>query len=215
MAKAKKKRNGRHAAKPALIFQFLVVLSGTDPLVWRRIQVPASYTFWDLHVAIQDSMGWMDCHLHEFIVADHRRNSITRIGLPGEDMDEEADGLVGWSVGIAEHMGPGVGPFRYNYDFGDNWNHVVEFEDFGMDDGAAYPRCLDGAGACPPEDVGGLPGYAEFRQAIADRRHPEHEAMLEWVGGPFDPGDFDPEAVVFSDPKLRWEIAFGDEDLDS
>ena len=56
----------RAATRPKLVHQFLVVLSGTDPLVWRRIQVPERYSFWDLHVAIQSAFAWMDKHLHEF-----------------------------------------------------------------------------------------------------------------------------------------------------
>jgi hypothetical protein len=86
---------------------------------------------------------------------------------------------------------------------GDGWDHVVEFEELVPADGRAYPRCLAGAGACPPEDVGGTRGYAEFLQVIRNPRHPEHKATLEWVGGTFDPHTFEPRAVKFDDPRKR------------
>lgn len=73
-----------------------------------------------------------------------------------------------------------------------------------------YPRCIGGARACPPEDCGGVDGYAEFLRAIANPKHPEHRAMREWSGGRFDADNFDPGSVVFDDPKKRWKTAFGD-----
>ena len=101
--------------RPKYACQFLVVLPGTDPLVWRRILVPEACSFWDLHVAIQDAMGWMDAHLHEF---------------------------------------------------GDDWEHTLELEGLEAADGGPNPRCVACAGACPPEDVGGTVGYADFLQIM-------------------------------------------------
>lgn len=75
--------------RPKLVHQFLVVLAGTDPVVWRRIQVPERYSFWDLHVAIQDAMGWLDYHLHEFRLVDARERGVVSIGVP-TDEDPEA-----------------------------------------------------------------------------------------------------------------------------
>lgn len=73
--------------QPEFVHQFLVVLSGTDPLVWRRIQVPLAYTFWDLHVAIQDAMGWLDYHLHEFRFVD--TDKVATIGIPTDEEPEQ------------------------------------------------------------------------------------------------------------------------------
>jgi hypothetical protein len=105
----------------------------------------------------------------------------------------------------------GSGPVRYRYDFGDDWKHVLEFEETLDADSGVYPRCLDGSGACPPEDVGGTHGYAQFLAAINDPGHPEHEDMLRWVGGRFEPNAFRPDAIVFDSPRKRWKIAFEDE----
>ena len=94
--------------------------------------------------------------------------------------------------------------FQYVYDFGDNWEHVVTLEGILLADPAVtYPRCLDGARRCPPEDCGGTWGYADFLAAIADPAHEEHASSLEWCGGAFDPEAFEPGEVVFEDPFER------------
>lgn len=199
------------AKRPHLVHQFLIVLTGTNPLVWRRIQVPDTYTFWDLHVAIQDAMGWEDRHLHEFRLLDSRDKPIA-IGIPTDMNDAKRPATPGWKVSLAEifesrswHALPAL----YAYDFGDDWAHVLTHE--GIEPAKAslnYPRCLSGARRCPPEDCGGAHSYEEFLKVIANRKHPEHAAMLEWVGGTYDPDDFTPAGVVFDDPKKRWTVAF-------
>jgi hypothetical protein len=201
---------GSRAAHPRLVSQFLIVLPRTRPLVWRRIQVPEAYSFWDLHVAVQDAMGWLDYHLHEFEVVDTRTQRMVRIGIPDDEFPEERPCLAGWKVPIARYLTYGSGPVRYRYDFGDDWEHVLEFEETLDADSGVYPRCLDGSGACPPEDVGGTQGYAQFLAAISDPGHPEHEDMLRWVGGRFDLNAFHRDAIVFDSPKKRWKLAFED-----
>jgi hypothetical protein len=195
-------------AKPAHVYQVLILLPRTDPLVWRRIQVPESYSFWDLHVALQDAMGWKDYHLHEFVLVDSKTGRQKRIGIPDDEMPDERPCQPGWKVPIAKYLNYGTDPVRYRYDFGDDWEHTVEFEELLPHDGGEYPRCVAGAGACPPEDVGGTTGYTEFLKVIRKRRHPEHRSMLQWSGGSFDPNAFDPTAVTFDDPWKRWETAF-------
>ena len=153
-------------------------------------------------------MGWKDYHLHEFIVVDPKTSQVKRIGIPDDEMPDERPCLAGWKVPITGYMTYGAEPVRYRYDFGDDWEHVLEFEDILAAGAGAYPRCLGGAGACPPEDVGGTTGYAEFLRTIRDRRHPERAAMLQWAGGTFDPHLFDLTAVVFDDPAKRWKAAF-------
>jgi hypothetical protein len=195
-------------ARPSHVCQFLVVLANTNPLVWRRIQVPETYSFWDLHVAIQDAMGWQDYHLHEFEVIDSRTDRLKRIGIPDEDMPRERPCAAGWKVPIARYLTYGARPVRYRYDFGDDWEHALEFEELVPDDGGAYPRCVAGAGKCPPEDVGGTRGYAEFLSTIRDVNNPERDSMLQWAGGQFDPEAFRAADIRFEDPKERWRIAF-------
>ena len=116
----------------------------------------------------------------------------------------------GWKVPIARYLTYGAGPVRYRYDFGDDWEHILEFEETVETDGGAYPRCVGGAGACPPEDVGGTHGYAGFLRAIGDPDHPEHEEMLHWAGRSFDARAFRADGIAFDDPKKRWKTAFED-----
>ncbi len=94
-------------------------------------------------------------------------------------------------------MAAGAGaPFTYTYDFGDNWEHILEIEKtFSPDKSVRYPVCLAGARAGPPEDVGGIPGYENFLQALADPNHPEHDEYLKWIGGSFDPEAFNADEV--------------------
>lgn len=201
-------KNVQPPTRAAYVCQLLVVLPNTDPLVWRRLQVPEGYSFWDLHVAIQDAMGWQDTHLHEFELVDSRTDRVKRIGIPDDEFPRKPPCVAGWKIPIARYLTYGIRPVRYRYDFGDGWEHTVEFEDVRPSDGGAYPRCVAGAGACPPEDVGGTLGYAEFLRAIANPKHPEHKNMLEWVGGQFAPHEFQASAVTFDDPKERWKTAF-------
>ena len=208
MVRIPKPTTSKRVAKPEHVCQFLIVLPRTEPLVWRRIQVPESYSFWDLHVAIQDAMGWKDYHLHEFVFVDAKTGRLKRIGIPDDEMPDERPCLAGWKVLITRYLTYSTDPVRYRYDFGDDWEHILEFEEMVPADGGAYPRCVAGAGACPPEDVGGTHGYAEFLEVIRNPRHPEHRAMLQWAGGTFDPHAFDPEAVAFDNPRERWRTAF-------
>jgi hypothetical protein len=89
--------------------------------------------------------------------------------------------------------------FHYMYDFGDGWEHLIEFEGAdSAESGKKDPCCLDGARACPPEDTGGVWGYAHFLEAISDPKHEEHETYLEWIGGKFDPEKFNPAEATKS-----------------
>jgi hypothetical protein len=192
------------------IYQFSVVLREVDPPVWRRIQVPGSYTFWDLHVAIQDAMGWRDYHLHEFEILNPATGDRDRIGIPSDEFSPDLEWLAGWEIPISAYFSPENPEALYTYDFGDGWEHSVTLEAIlPREPGLDYPRCLAGERACPPEDCGGVYGYAEFLEAIQDPEHEEHQSMLEWVGDAFDPEYFRPEAVQFDDPDERWRIAFG------
>jgi hypothetical protein len=172
-----------------------------SPAIWRRIEVPAGYTFWDLHVAIQDAMGWTDSHLHAFRILTGDGDPL-EIGLP--DPHGEFDVVAGWTRKLTQHFKTPGDRADYEYDFGDGWQHEILLEEIvaaGPD--ATYPRCLDGARRCPPEDCGGPYGYAEFLKAVENKRHPGHREMLEWCGGAFDPEVFDPAAVHFDDPQER------------
>jgi Plasmid pRiA4b ORF-3-like protein len=191
--------------------QFKVTLLDVTPPVWRRIEVPAKYSFWDLHVAIQDAMGWRDYHLHMFRVPNAATGQIDEIGIPDEEAFEGDSVCVpGWEVPVARYF-PAVGARgTYEYDFGDGWIHEIALEAIGpRERGIKYPRCVGGQRACPPEDCGGPGGYAELLETIRDPTHAEYASTMEWLGGRFDPDRFTPGRVRFDNPQKRWRIAFG------
>lgn len=193
------------------VYQFKLVLVGVEPPIWRRIQVPETYSFWDLHVALQDAMGWLDYHLHVFRVARPGAGEVEQIGIPDDDPFEgDKPTLPGWEVPITRHFVRTGTAVPYEYDFGDGWEHELTLEAIlPRRAGQKYPVCVDGARACPPEDCGGVYGYETLLTVIQDPGHEEHESTLEWLGGRFDPDRFDPERVKFDDPARRYRLAFG------
>jgi hypothetical protein len=193
-------------------FQFKVTLQDVAPPVWRRIEVPATYSFWDLHVAVQDAMGWQDYHLHAFRIRNRRTGGTDAIGIPDPDgFVDEPDFLAGWEIPLTAYFTDAGDRAEYEYDFGDGWIHDVVLEGIGDRQAKAkYPRCTAGARACPPEDSGGPHGYADLLATLADPSHEEHENVADWLGGAFDPESFDPARVRFDDPKKRWRTAFAE-----
>lgn len=190
--------------------QFKVTLREIEPAIWRRILVPVRYSFWDLHVAIQDSMGWLDYHLHLFRVREPESGDVVEIGIPPDELfEDEFPCIPGWDVAIADYFTEPGDNAEYLYDFGDDWQHVVTFE--AMVDRVAktpYPKCVTGSRACPPEDCGGVRGYENLLRVIADPSDEEYESMMEWLGREYDPEAFEPRQVRFDNPKKRWDIAF-------
>jgi Plasmid pRiA4b ORF-3-like protein len=192
------------------VYQFKLVLVGVEPPIWRRIQVPDTYSFWDLHVALQDAMGWLDYHLHVFRVPGPGTGEVEQIGIPDHDPFEgDQPTLPGWEIPITRHFVRLGITVPYEYDFGDGWEHELTLEAIvPRQEGQKYPLCVDGARACPPEDCGGVYGYENLLTVIQDPTHEEHESMLEWLGGRFDPDRFEPKRVKFDDPARRYKLAF-------
>ncbi len=165
------------------MYQLRISLDDVEPPVWRRVVLPGGYTLDRLHRVVQLAMGWQDCHLHSFEIDG------VQYGPP--DPDGELDLLDELDVRLDAVLGKDTRP-RYTYDFGDWWDHELVIEEiFPADPDTRYPVCLGGARACPPEDVGGPAGYERFLAALADPDHPDHAAMSDWTGRPFDPEDFD------------------------
>ena len=182
------------------VYQFKITLLDIKPSIWRQIQVPKSYSFRDLHLAIQDAMGWMDSHLHEFLVKSPVTSEMESIGVPEEDGFDNSL-LSGSKIKIKKYL-PSNSKMRYIYDFGDDWEHELKFEgEYPQLESIEYPLCLAGKRACPPEDIGGVSGYEHFLEAINNPNHEEHQELLDWVGGYFNAEDFDPTQVLFHDPE--------------
>ncbi len=172
-----------------LLYQLKITLVDAKPAIWRRIQVK-DCTLDKLHEHIQTAMGWTNSHLHRFEVD----------GQPYADPELMEESFAEMNcrdstITLFSYIVPqGNKPFRfqYEYDFGDSWEHEVLFEGCPKPEkGQKYPVCLEGERACPPEDVGGVGGYAEFLETIKDRDHEERVETLESAEGWFDPDEFD------------------------
>lgn len=192
---------GRLSTTNESVYEFTIRLLGIAPPIWRRIQVPGTATFWDLHCALNDAMGWEDAHLHEFRLGTRRNGE--SIGIPDPDFPER-DVSAGWEVAIADRFGAGRKRCLYLYDFGDGWEHEVKLAQIvPREPKVRYPRCLDGARACPPEDCGGIPGYQDLIEALAHPQRKRSRELLEWLGDGFAPEAFDPSKVRFGNAQQR------------
>jgi hypothetical protein len=167
--------------------QLLIELQHTDPVVWRRVLVPDTITLVKLHQVIQESMGWYDCHLHEFIIGRDHYGIVDADDLMWEMqpplLNEKRKKLL-TVLGRKKR-------FEYLYDYGDSWWHTITVENYLAL--SPYPLicCVGASMACPPEDVGGIGGYYELIDIMADLNHEEHESMIEWCGKRFDPTEID------------------------
>lgn len=194
------------------VIRFRVELLDIRPPVWRRIEVRADATFWALHVALQNAMGWTDSHLHEFELPSSDTGDATRIGMPDPEGDDDREIVPEHEQRLDRWLHHAGERFFYDYDFGDDWRHEITVEAIEpAATGTGYPRCLAGERACPPEDVGGPLGYQQFLEALADPSHPEHETCRSWIGGGFEPEGFDPAGVRFESPAQRWREVYGSE----
>ncbi|MEI6777772.1 MAG: plasmid pRiA4b ORF-3 family protein [Chloroflexales bacterium] len=178
----------RKAAAPNRVYQLKITLKDGKPPIWRRVEVPDDITLSRLHAIIQTAMGWTDSHLHMFTVGR------TSYGVPDPNYDEDVRDER--RIKLNQLLTEPKQKLSYEYDFGDSWTHVVLLEQVHEPvPGVRYPRCTAGKRACPPEDCGGVWGYADFLTAITDPEHPEHDDMIEWVGGEFDSELFDLDEV--------------------
>lgn len=180
------------------IYQLKVTLEleGAATPVWRRIQVRADVSLFRLHQFLQRVMGWEDYHMHQFIVGKTFYGSAER-AFGFEVLSDRNTSL--------RQVAPSPKrKFFYQYDMGDSWQHTILVEKIlTPEPGVHYPVCMAGERACPPEDCGGVWGYANLLEAIGDPKHPEHDERLQWLGRPFDPEAFDIASVNRRLARLR------------
>lgn len=169
------------------IYQLKISLQRIDPMIWRRVQMD-DCSLDELHEVIQTSMGWEGEHMHAFDV-EGEQYAYFEDADPYEYHDSR-------KVRLSDLVEQRHTRFHYDYDFGDDWKHLIEIEKtLPAEEGVRYPRCVEGERACPPEDCGGPYGYPYFLEKIQDPKHEEHGEMLEWIGEEFDPEKFDLDAV--------------------
>jgi hypothetical protein len=178
------------------VFQLCIQLEHVTPTVWRRVLVPGGVRLARLHDIFQAAMGWTNSHLHSFTIGEDF------YGMHVEDYPDNELDETEYTVFVA--LRGGVRRFHYEYDFGDSWEHEVVVEATTWSPLALkHAVCLDGQKACPPEDVGGAGGYAQFLEALADPLHEEHDSYLVWVGYKFDPEAFDVAAANAALQRVR------------
>lgn len=185
--------------KDSETFQFKVQLNNiTKPPVWRRITVPSYYTFAHLHNIIQAVFGWNNYHLYSFLPSGYGSSpDITNLDTEENIFSGDTTGKLDSSeVRLYEFFDKVGQHFTYIYDFGDDWIHRITLEKI-LPEVTWEPTCPAGKGACPPEDCGGPWGYANLKEIMADKNHPEYEENAEWFGleegESWDPNEFDLE----------------------
>jgi hypothetical protein len=182
----------KKSASPQHIYQIKVTLRGTKPPIWRRLLVPSSLTLAQLHDVLQTAMGWTGGHMHEFRAGDRRFGTPDPedLGMGSSYVENER------TIRLSKVLWRSSAKVIYTYDFGDNWEHAVVLEKIlPLLPDLRYPTCIDGKLACPPEDCGGIPGYYNLIEAIADPGHERHEEISEWMSDDFDPQAFSVDDV--------------------
>jgi Plasmid pRiA4b ORF-3-like protein len=169
-----------------------IELRHTDPLIWRQVEVPTSITLKVLHDILQVVMGWFDYHLWEFTIGKQR------YGLPMDAGWEAEPCINAGKARLRDVLKPRKTVIDYTYDFGDCWEHRLTVTDVraGKPE-VSYPRYIGGERSGPPEDCGGIPGFYELLEAIADAAHPNHAQLKEWAGD-YDPESFDELPIKYA-----------------
>jgi hypothetical protein len=165
-------------------------LRGAKPPIWRRVDVPSDISLQRLHRVMQAAFGWEDYHMWVF------DTELGRYGIADAELEIRSAASKKLHH-VAPHRGDGL---IYTYDFGDGWEHIIAVEEVrAAEAGVTYPRCLAGRRAGPPEDCGGIWGYAELLGILADPTHDDHIARLEWLGlsspTELDPARFDLDKI--------------------
>jgi hypothetical protein len=177
------------------LYTLKVTLAGARPPIWRRIEVPADIGLGQLHGVLQIAMGWTDTHLHQF------EDGEMIYGPP--DSEIEYSRVNENTTRLCDVLEQPKDRMTYEYDFGDSWRHQIVLEAITDSAQPAAARVVKARGACPPEDVGGIGGYAQFLDAMANPRHEEHAALREWHGRAFDAAAYDIDGVNARLRRLR------------
>lgn len=191
------------------IYQFKIELKGISPAIWRSVQLNDNTQLLDLHYAIQIAMGWYDSHLYQF------ENKGLIYGDP-EALED--DGVLDDSVvNIVDVFKEEKSTINYIYDFGDNWEHLVTLEKvIEVKEPLTHMVCVAGKRNCPPEDCGGIPGYLDMLETLKKPDSDEYKALIEWIGGEFDPEFFELSIIneSFKEIEEQFLLDEGDEELD-
>lgn len=187
------------------IARIKIQLDDWKPPIWRRVEVPVTASLKALHDVIQAAMPFENYHLFEFR-ADGKRYAIPN--LEWDSLRDRTYSAKTTRIGML--IDRSVSELAYTYDFGDDWRHTVKIEEVAVADPTIeYPRYIDGAGCAPPEDIGGIPGFEIFLEAVSDPTHEQHEELKRWHGRPFDPRHVPEDEILNGIEKLARRRALG------
>lgn len=186
------------------VYQFNIRFTQIKPLIWRRFQLPETETFWGLHVAIQDLLGWQNQGMHRFYARHVETKKIKRIAF----LDETFGCMpfvYSWATRIAEYVNETQRFLPYACSFDNEWDFRIEVEDFLLcEKNQSYPRCLEGEGQAPPQVCKAADREPSWlSQWLPYRQYRRYRRIINHLGSAFDATVFNKEAVVFSDPMLQ------------
>jgi hypothetical protein len=174
------------------IFQIKIALNGSRPKIWRRVLVRSDLLLSDFHKIIQTTMGWTNSHLHQFI----KDGTFYTVRMPDDVFWGEMNNVDYKKIKVSDLLTTENEKIRYQYDYGDNWEHDITLEKIlPIDEKKKYPICVAGKMNCPPEDCGGIWGYLNMLKILKKPDHEEYDTYIEWLGEEFDPQDFDKDMV--------------------
>ena len=179
-----------------MLYQLTLTLVETEPPIWRRLLVPADTPLNIFHRVIQVAMGWSDYHAHQFLAAGKRGRRIYGVNGDGNEVRLGLGVLEESSYRLSDLLQAERDQCLYEYDFGDCWLHQLVLERI-IDAPAPSEKlcCLEGQGACPPEDSGGVSEYEEWLKVLKEPEHPDHEDAVDWLGAGYDSSRFDCQKV--------------------
>ncbi|MEM6306733.1 MAG: plasmid pRiA4b ORF-3 family protein [Pseudomonadota bacterium] len=168
------------------ITELTITLLDTHPAVVRTVETPVTLSLENLHVTLQAAFGWDDAHLYQFCVgAPYQMDGMKWVSPHFQEPGEVATTDATLEQALQQSGQDGL---TYLYDFGDDWVHDIQAGPVKKADPTkTYPRLTDVQNTCPPEDIGGAPGFHMFKEAMADPKHPEHAEMKDWFGGKYNP----------------------------
>lgn len=179
-----------------------VTLLDVRPRVWRRLQLPGATRLDRVHQILQHTLGWQDCHCHQFRAGEAIYSEVDPDFNNDFALDESDYSLSDLLINPGDEI-------LYEYDFGDGWEHRIELiETLPIEDANGVPVCLDGDRACPPEDVGGPPGYQHMLKVLANPSHPEYRDYCQFI-----PDDYEPDWFDLDDVNDMLLIYFGESEV--
>jgi len=176
----------------ATTYQIQISLNRLKPKIWRRVLVSPDMLLPDFHRVIQTTMGWTNSHLHHFI----KGHTFYTLKMQDDDFWDTMDNVEYSKMKISDLLKKEKEKILYEYDFGDSWEHTILLEKILQSDPSEQlPVCLAGKNNGPPEDCGGVWGYANMIEILSNPKHEEYEQYMEWLEEEFDPSQFDKDAI--------------------